>query len=575
MASCVMTACPECRKHGHDKEGDNLGVYDDGVYCFRCGYTDKKENVTLTEQPSATKPKREVVTSGLVYEPLPHRGLTQETCEAYGLATRVDQNGDKWEFAHYYDDNGKLQAQKVRRHGTFRNAKTNVDKKLFTLGDGKDKKFFGKHMCRKGGKILVITEGEYDAASYYEATGRKYGAVSLPDGAASAVRTISNDIEYVNSFERVILMFDMDDEGRQAAVDAAGVLRPGKAYIASLPMKDANECLLARQKKVLADAVWTADPYRPDGIVHVSDVQVMPKSTEGKIYMYPFPSITKATYGRRCGDLNMITSGSGMGKSTLVRRMMHYDLEAGENVGAIMLEERISKTKQDIMSIQSGKPIHKILASRVINSELAANGMEEIDFGTLPELSDEEFNAAKAWIDEHNLFLYDHFGSIDLDVLMKRIEYLHYACGCQLIYLDHVSIVVSGGEGDERRDLDRLMTTLKSLAERTGVCITAVCHLKKPNGQPFEEGGQISLNDLRGSGALYQLADTVLGLERNQQHEDQTFANTIGVRLLKDRFDGNTGLKAALAFDRSTHTLRSGDLDWYKAMLNATKRNNA
>jgi len=565
-----MTACPECRKHGRDRSGDNLGVFSDGVFCFRCKYRDKKENVTSTETPTP-KTHKPCVTTGLNYEALPHRALTEETCITYGIATIEDKNGGKWEVCSYFNEDSTLKAQKLRKFNTVRNGSGTVDKKMFILGDGTNKGFFGKHVCPSGGKFLVITEGEYDAASYYEATGRRFGAVSLPDGATSAAKVIANDIEYVNSFERVILMFDNDEEGKKAALEAAAVLRPGKAYIASLPLKDANDCLKANQRKEITNAIWTAEPFRPDGIVHVSDVKVLPQSSDGNIYQYPFPSITKATYGRRTGDLNMITSGSGMGKSTLVRSMMHHDLKAGHNVGAIMLEERISKTKQDIMSIEAGKPIHKILASRVINADLERSGIEPIDFGTLPELTDEEFLSAKDWIDKQNLYLYDHFGSIDLDVLMKRIEYFHYTCGCNIIYLDHVSIVVSGNEGDERRDLDRLMTTLKSLAERTGVCITAVCHLKKPNGQPFEEGGQISLNDMRGSGALYQLADTVLGLERNQQHDDQQFANTIGVRLLKDRFDGNTGLKAALRFNRDTYTLQSTDLDYYKAMLKPRK----
>lgn len=36
-------ACPECRKLGNDRHGNNLGVYSDGSnYCFKCGYSTRR-----------------------------------------------------------------------------------------------------------------------------------------------------------------------------------------------------------------------------------------------------------------------------------------------------------------------------------------------------------------------------------------------------------------------------------------------------------------------------------------------------------------------------------------------------
>jgi len=82
-----------------------------------------------------------------------------------------------------------------------------------------------------------------------------------------------------------------------------------------------------------------------------------------------------------------------------------------------------------------------------------------------------------------------------------------------------------------------------------------VCHLTKPQGQAYEEGAQISLNDLRGSGSLAHLSDSVIGYERNQQDTDKNVANTIMVRSLKDRFSGYTGLVTALRYDHKTGRL--------------------
>lgn len=45
-------ACPECRKIGNDKSGDNLAVYSDGhTYCYRCGHGTGRKSFTTTARP--------------------------------------------------------------------------------------------------------------------------------------------------------------------------------------------------------------------------------------------------------------------------------------------------------------------------------------------------------------------------------------------------------------------------------------------------------------------------------------------------------------------------------------------
>ena len=62
-------------------------------------------------------------------------------------------------------------------------------------------------------------------------------------------------------------MFDQDEQGQKAAIECAKLLTPSKAKIASLPLKDPNEMLLAGQEDKLVKAMWDAKPYIPDGIV--------------------------------------------------------------------------------------------------------------------------------------------------------------------------------------------------------------------------------------------------------------------------------------------------------------------
>jgi twinkle protein len=128
--------------------------------------------------------------------------------------------------------------------------------------------------------------------------------------------------------------------------------------------------------------------------------------------------------------------------------------------------------------------------------------------------------------------------------------------GCKRIFLDHISIVVSGmdseEDGGERKAIDKLMTNLRSLVEETQCTMFVVSHLKRPEKKGHEEGGQVSLSQLRGSGAIAQLADMVIGLERNQQGENP---NVLTIRVLKNRFSGDTGVSGYLCYNPDTGRL--------------------
>ena len=62
------------------------------------------------------------------------------------------------------------------------------------------------------------------------------------------------------------------------------------------------------------------------------------------------------------------------------------------------------------------------------------------------------------------------------------------------------------------------------------------------------EGARVSLGQLRGSQAISQLSDTVLALERDQQSEDDVSI----LRVLKNRYSGETGVAANLKYDKDT-----------------------
>ena len=91
------------------------------------------------------------------------------------------------------------------------------------------------------------------------------------------------------------------------------------------------------------------------------------------------------------------------------------------------------------------------------------------------------------------------------------------------------------------------------------MCIILVSHLKRPEGKGHEEGSQVSLSQLRGSSSLASLADSVIAFERNQQDEIQN--NVMKVRVLKNRWSGDTGIACNLIYNKETGRLTEGTFD--------------
>ncbi len=112
--------------------------------------------------------------------------------------------------------------------------------------------------------MVVVTEGEIDALSVSQIQGNKWPVVSVPNGAQGAAKAVARNLDYLMGFEKVIFLFDNDDPGHKAAQECAALLPPGKAYIGSLPLKDANEMLVAGRGPEVVDAIWGAKAFRPD-----------------------------------------------------------------------------------------------------------------------------------------------------------------------------------------------------------------------------------------------------------------------------------------------------------------------
>ena len=85
--------------------------------------------------------------------------------------------------------------------------------------------------------------------------------------------------------------------------------------------------LVAGKHKELTDCIWSAKPYRPDGIVCGTDIGTQSKEDSYVTVEYPFENLNIKTHGLRKGELVTITAGSGVGKSSFCRHVALHLLQ--------------------------------------------------------------------------------------------------------------------------------------------------------------------------------------------------------------------------------------------------------
>ena len=524
-------ACDHCGSK------DAGSLYDDGhTHCFSCGVTEHEGAYDFAaERESLTSLRERTVMRDAVaprkatmvdvkgqFKSIPDRGISQATCEKYG----VTSDGDN-QYYPYTDGDGVRVAVKQR----------NVPSKSFSIsGDFKGAALFGQHLFHAGGKAITITEGELDALAAFQMQGSLYPTVSIRNGAQAALKDCKAQYEWLNSFDSVVICFDADEPGKKAAKEVAELFgNKAKIMQHKSGHKDACDYLIAGATKDFVNEWWRAAPYVPDGIVNAADLwEEISKPEPVAEAQYPWKGLNKLLYGIRPAELITVTAGSGLGKSQFLREILFNLLKTTSwNIGGLFLEESTRKTARSIMSLHANKLLH---------------------LPDTPTTEQELKEAFDATLGSNRIYLFDHFGSSDVDNISNRIRYMAKACDCRVVFLDHISIVVSGQDlGDERKAIDNMMTKLRTLVQELNITLICVSHLRRPQGnQGHEDGGSVSLSQLRGSGAIAQLSDAVITLERNSMAENEDERHLTKIAVAKNRYNGETGPACKLQYNGYT-----------------------
>jgi twinkle protein len=488
------------------KSSDAFCVYDNGhSHCFSCG------NHTYPND----FPERDNLEGDFTYEFLPWRGVTKETMAAYGALTKIDSQGKPVVLGFPYSED----TFKIRR----------LDKKeFFTVGAMSEASLFGQSCFQAGqSKAVTITEGELDALSVYQMLGSKFPVVSVR-GATSAKKDCTKQYEWLNSFDKIYLCFDNDEPGQKAVKEIATLFDFNKVYHVKLTQfKDANEFLEKGDPNDFSRVWYNSKRFLPEGIVSsYSEIDAILDEDDSKESVsYPFPTLQDMTYGLRQGECTLFTALEGVGKTEILRAIEFNLLKTTDhNLGIIHLEEGQKRSIKGFAGYDLQSPCH-----------LPDAGISKADIK-------EAYRRLTGRDDR--VHYYSHFGSDDPEAILDRIRFLASACGCRFIFLDHITMVVTGlAEGEQTKVLDYLSTKLAMMVEDLNFGLVFVSHVN-------DEGLT------RGSRNISKVAHTWVHLNRDITSESETLRNTTFMTVRKNRFAGRTGPAGALLFDPSTFIVK-------------------
>lgn len=533
--------CPSC-----DTEFGNVTYRDGHTHCFACGSTVMPPKGGYRgggagDVDTSSADRGEHLAADLISrrdalpaKALTSRGLTTETLAKYGYFL-AGYSGKTVQVAPYYDQqSGEIVAQKARF----------PDKSFVAIPKGSklnDLRLFGHHVYGdRFDRRVVVTEGEIDAMTVAQCVDFKCAVVSVNSGAAGAAKSIKANYLWLDRFEDIVLWFDDDEPGRDAASECAQLFKVGKVRIAKVPgFKDASDVMQAGKPGDVASAIHMATKYRPPGIVNAADSVedvLAPKEGDKSAWSYDWPWTEVQDYlgPMLPGQVVYHVAGTGIGKTTGMAEVEYSLIKQGCKIAHMGFEDTRRDVKLRLMSIHVSE---RLDVDPRPDDEMAA--IHTDFFGSrLVEMFDPE---TAEWT---------------VDAILGYVRYCAKALDCRVIIIDPLTFIAAGlslGD-DERRALDKASRDLSAMAKELGVNLQIAHHLKRPDGTAHEEGAATSLNEVRGSGGIANFATTVIGHERNQQAEgDQSLLTQL--RALKNRKLSRTGPMVTLKYDLRTGRL--------------------
>jgi len=550
---------------------DNYALYDDGSgHCFGCGFTKvSDEYKELLEHQQKTKHKSKVKSfkekEDMEIKPSSKPALTQEENTAIKAETAVDGKGfrgitretyakfgvrhafsieDGTVIEQYYPctQEGQLVGYKIRE----------VPKDFYSKGrTGADCELFMQFKFNRGGKYVVITEGEVDALSAYQMIqaynadrGDFETAVVSPTTGANSHKQIAAQYKFFDAFDQIIISYDNDKAGQAAVDQLIKVLPKGKVKVMQMRYKDANEYLEKGEEKAFIQDFYNSRKQIPVGVLPSGNLyeRILDQSAVSKIPFPPFMQKLNELFvgGMPLGHIVNIAADTGIGKTTLVNELIYYWIfNSPHTVGIVSME------------LDAGQ-YGEVLLSRHLSKKLAL--IESLDEKLAYLNSERVKEQAKQLMmtpdgDSRFYLLDNRDGTIE--EIQDTVEELVAACGAKVIVLDPLQDILDGLSNEEQADF---MKWAKGFIKSHGVTFIFINHMRKT---PAGQSGADSEQNIMGSSTIIKSASANILLKRDKMAESELTRNSTEITVTKNRVCGLTGPAGFIYYDNATHTLHN------------------
>jgi twinkle protein len=455
-------------------------------YSFTEALADAKRFLNVVDQMPERKPVSYVkpqrpknsIPVSRVRDWLNGRGVTDETIEAFKVR-EVQRNGAVWALFPYLRDG-------VYINGKYRNPD---DKKGMQQEKDAEPCLFGWHLVQPKDRTIIITEGEIDAMTLWQAG---LTALSVNAGANNH-QWIENDWERLERFSEIVIAFDHDEQGDKGAVEIMKRLGVERCKRMKMGAKDANQWLMeGATDDDFKAAMLSSKAQDPDEMKFAGEFMNRLLSM-----FYPAADADKHPKLRldkdfewfdfRPGELTVWTGYNGHGKSLLLSQVQLGLMAQGER-----------------FVVFSGEMQPEYLLKRLVKQ---ATGLDR----PTPAYIGEVFN----WLNDR-FWIFNQVGSATMKRLIEVFTYANKRYGVKHVVIDSLMMTDVPEDGPGAMTLQKeAIRNLCDFAKKSGVHVHLVAHPRKGKDESAGPGK----SDVAGSSKITDGADNVFVVWRSQKDQ--------------------------------------------------------
>ena len=531
------TTCPKCSENRRNKKDPCLSVnITEGTFnCHNCAW---KGNVKSFERKDShrryEKPSRDMLKNIQLNERIlsyfEGRKISEDTLKKFFVH-------GKEEFMPQTQKRERCIVFPYLREGEIVNAKYRDGAKNFKMVKDAELVLFGMQTLQ-GRHCAIITEGEIDALSAYEAGyGQDYeqicdsegevvehelgrwAVLSVPNGASRGsqrLEFLDNCSEWLSIVDEFIIAVDNDQPGSELRDELVRRLGVEKCRVLDwkileshqthgngpkIAPKDLNEVLIWFGKEGLKSLLNASQQIPVDGIYYVDDIfPDMIKNFRAGVQLAPTTRFEEMDeYFRwKKGDINLIIGYANWGKSFFTLQMMLTKSIWDGWKWAVFSPENYPANDfyDDLVEMYVGKWI--------------------------ADMHEDEYTEACKFIGEHIFFVYpdnDH----DINSVHEKFRHLILKKGLDGVLVDPFNQLDHLQKAYQREDqyLSAILKDIKRFALLNQITYNIIAHPKNPSYNQDRSLPVADMYDIAGGAMFGNKVDQIISYHRPRFHEDK------------------------------------------------------